>query len=79
VEEYVRQRRQRVLIIDPAALRDRPWTKFLDDRQLYAELAGDLLTRHRLYRRPPLQGLTHRDELIDEQEADSPPLICPPP
>jgi hypothetical protein len=40
VEEYVRQRRQRVLIIAPAALRDGPWRKFLDDHQLYAELVS---------------------------------------
>lgn len=36
VEEYERQRRQRVLIVAPAALRDGPWRKFLDDHMLAA-------------------------------------------
>jgi hypothetical protein len=40
VEEYVRQRRQRALIIAPAALRDGPWRKFLSEHQLYAELVS---------------------------------------
>ncbi len=38
IDEYVKQRRQRVLIIAPAALRDGPWRKFLSDHQIYAEL-----------------------------------------
>lgn len=40
VEEYVQQRRQRVLIIAPAALRDGPWRKFLDDHNLPATLVS---------------------------------------
>jgi hypothetical protein len=40
VEEYVKQRRQRVLIIAPAALRDGPWKRFLSDHQLFAELTS---------------------------------------
>lgn len=47
LEDYEKQRRQRVLIIAPAALRDGPWRKFLDDHMLaakcvsYEEFAGD--------------------------------------
>lgn len=37
VEEYEKQRRQRVVIIAPAALRDGPWRKFLSDHMLAAE------------------------------------------
>jgi hypothetical protein len=37
VEEYEKQRRQRVLVIAPAALRDGPWRKFLSDHMLAAE------------------------------------------
>ena len=37
VEEYERERRQRVLIMAPAALRDGPWRKFLEDHMLAAK------------------------------------------
>ena len=48
ISEYVRERRQRVLVVAPAALRDGPWAGFLDDQALggvdcisYQELATD--------------------------------------
>lgn len=37
VREYEKDRRQRVLIVAPAALRDGPWRKFLDDYMLAAK------------------------------------------
>ena len=37
VHEYEQERRQRVLIVAPAALRDGPWRKFLDDHMLAAK------------------------------------------
>lgn len=47
LHEAVRERRQRALLISPAALRDGTWKRFTDQRQLYVEnisyeqLAGD--------------------------------------
>ncbi|MCS4195008.1 hypothetical protein GGP50_003245 [Salinibacter ruber] len=37
IREAVEERRQRVLLVAPATLRDGPWSTFLDQRQLYAE------------------------------------------
>lgn len=37
IREAVEDRRQRVLLVAPATLRDGPWSTFLDQRQLYVE------------------------------------------
>lgn len=40
IREAVEERRQRVIVVAPATLRDGPWRKFLDDRQLYTEVVS---------------------------------------
>ena len=37
IREAVQDRRQRVLLISPAALRDGMWKRFSDEHQLYLE------------------------------------------